>query len=511
MKRLLSILPALALCLALTGCWEAGTDPEPEDFWSLDRAAPPVEEPAVMPSAFTLPYLSGQTLDPITCSDGIQQAVGSLLYEGLFALDERFEPQPVLCGSYVASPDGLAYTFTLRDGAVFSDGTPISLSDVLAAYRRAQISERYAARFANVVSMRVSRDTFSVTLRRADSAFPALLDIPIIKAGTEKDAAPPGTGPYRFSAGDGEPCLIRNETWWGDGAGLPDRIALAPAKDADTAAYLFSAKKAHLLTADLLSGSAASSLGGVDIADAPTTTMIFLGFNTKRPALADQSLRAAMGSAFDRKLIAASLLAGHADAAQFPISPASALYPASLDVPYAPGAYPAALNARIAPGAAEAEPLALTLLVNEEDSFKTAVAEYLAQALSASYVTVTPVVLPWADYLAALEDGSFDLWLGEVRLTADWDSRALTGAGGSLNYGRYANAALDAALTSFLARENEASAAALCELLAVEAPILPIVFKAASVLTPKGLAEGVSPTMTQPLRDLARWTFHFDA
>ena len=81
-RRLTVLALALVLALSLTGCWEA--EPEPDDFWGDEL--PPEEqetsqrEPAQI-SDFTLPYLSGQTFDPVTCIDGVQQTVGALLYE----------------------------------------------------------------------------------------------------------------------------------------------------------------------------------------------------------------------------------------------------------------------------------------------------------------------------------------------------------------------------------------------------------------------------------------------
>lgn len=508
MRRAVALVLALALCLGLAGCWEAETTPQ--DFWELEtEETEPTVERNTKATVFTLPYLNSQTLDPVACSDGVQQVVGSLLYEGLFRLDEQFAPQPLLCASFTHSANGLTYTFTLRDGVTFSNGAALTASDVLSTYRRAQASERYAARFANIVSMRVNRNTFVVTLKQADGALPALLDIPIVKSGTEKDPVPLGTGPYLFLTDETGSWLVRNEGWWRGETVSPERIALASAKDADTAVYLFSAENAHLLTADLLSETSAASLGGVDITDAPTTTMLFLGFNAKKPALADKSMRTAMGAAFDREAIVETLLAGHAGAAQFPISPASSLYPLALETAYQNDAYAAALNGPEPDDEAAAQPepapLELTLLVNEENSFKVSLADYLARQLSQAYVTVTTVVLPWADYLAVLESGDFDLWLGEVRLTADWDVSSLVGTNGALNYGKYSDAATDAALKAFLANANLSTAAALYGRLAEEAPILPVVFKSVSVLTPEGRIDGVSPTVTQPLRDLAQW------
>lgn len=508
MKRFFAFTLAFLLCLTLTACWDTENTAEPQDFWEMEE--PPAEEPSpvenVKPDVFTLPYLNSQTFDPVACSDGVQQTVSSLLYEGLFVLDEHFEPQKLLCESYSVSPNGLTYTFRLRDAA-FSNGAPLTASDVLATYRRAQASERYAARFSNIASMGTNRGALVVTLRRADSALPALLDIPIVKSGTEKDTVPLGTGPYYFLTDSDGPCLARKEYYWGDSKGLPARIALMPAKDADTAAYLFSAKSVHLLAADLLGNSAAASLGGVDRTDAPTSIFLYLGFNVKRGALADAELRMAINSAFDRDGIVETLLAGHAQAAQFPISPVSPLYPATLNLPTDSDAHAMSLSNDADGEAAQA--LALTLIVNAESNFKVALAEHLAKQLDAARVSVTLSVLPWAEYLSALQRGDFDLYLGEVRLTADWDVSPLIGTGGSLNYGGFASPELDKALDAFLKEENETTAAAFCERFAQELPVLPLVFKSVSVLTPEGLIDGVAPTASQPLRNLAGWTLHF--
>lgn len=136
-RRLTALALALVLALSLTGCWEA--EPEPDDFWNDDLPSPSEEEPQREPaqiSDFTLPYLSGQTFDPVTCIDGVQQTVGALLYEPLFTLDNSFAPQPVLCEHSSCDAQALTWTFALRS-AVFSDGTALTANDVLAAYRRA--------------------------------------------------------------------------------------------------------------------------------------------------------------------------------------------------------------------------------------------------------------------------------------------------------------------------------------------------------------------------------------
>ena len=143
-RRLSALLCALTLALSLSGCWSGDvSDDSSGDFW---EETPPVEadtSSTLTPiTSFALPYLQGVTLDPITCPDGMQQTLGALLYEGLFVLDESFAPQNVLCSRYEHNDDCTSYTFYLRDGVSFSDGSSLTASDVLATLRRAQESDQ---------------------------------------------------------------------------------------------------------------------------------------------------------------------------------------------------------------------------------------------------------------------------------------------------------------------------------------------------------------------------------
>ncbi|RAZ93269.1 peptide ABC transporter substrate-binding protein, partial [Klebsiella oxytoca] len=78
----------------------------------------------ILPEQFSLPYAPEQTLDPITCADGMQQVISSLLCESLFRLGPDFQPQAWLCERYTC--EGNKYTLTLRDGVTFSDGSPLT-------------------------------------------------------------------------------------------------------------------------------------------------------------------------------------------------------------------------------------------------------------------------------------------------------------------------------------------------------------------------------------------------
>ena len=156
-------------------------------------------------------------------------------------------------------------------------------------------------------------------------------------------------------------------------------------------------------------------------------------------------------------------------AAQFPVSPVSALYPAGLETGYSYDAFEDAMtDVGLNTGETTRE---LTLLVNDDNSFKVSIARYLASSLSVFDLKFTVETLPWEDYLTALAAGNYDLYFAEVRLTADWDLTALIGTGGQLNYSGWSDPAMDEILSACAASQNRAaSMRALCARLFSQAP-----------------------------------------
>ena len=151
----------------------------------------------------------------------------------------------------------------------------------------------------------------------------------------------------------------------------------------------------------------------------------------------------------------------------------------------------------------------LTLLVNEENGFKRAIADQLAESWTAGGVTVEVRALPWEEYAAALSAGNFDLYYGEARLSADWDLSSLLEPGGSLNYGHWSHPDTSALLAAYAASEQrEAAMKALCAHLRDQAPLLPVCFKSTSVLTQANVVEGLTPTAAEPFYNLGACTIH---
>ena len=509
-KRIFLLL--LLLCLALlTACSDLDDDGQaaPDNPPQSDG---PLVEPIPTPAGldkFSLPYFAGETLDPVTCADGPHQAIGALLYEGLYALDEHFQPQPVLANDYSYDAETLLYGVTLRPGVTFSDGTPLTADDVAATLERARWSARYRGRLSDVTSVTAAGDTVYLALSRPNASFIARLDIPIVKSGTENDLVPVGTGRYMWQEENGEASLAVNRRSW-RGEDFPiDRIALVACKDMDAMAYAFFSREVQLVVWDLTGTVPFNANGASSYTDVPTAVMQYVGFNTGSRLFSDPALRSAFSLGIDRENCVSACLLGHGRAAAFPISPASRLYPASLERPYSSEAFAAAMTDA---GYNTGVERPVTMIVSAGNSFRVGMARQIAEELSAYDVKITVEVLPWNDFQQALATGSYDLFYAECKLPADWDLSALLTENGAMNFSRYTDEALPellyAASTASGGR-REAALRALYVHLQKEAPFVPVCFKNVSVLLPQKAVELQTPTAADPFYGLSQWTIHW--
>ena len=82
------------------------------------------------------PHADLKILDPQTNTATITLMHGLMVYDMLFAWDEKFQPHPQMVESYTVSPDKLTYSFTLRPGLKFHDGQAVTTRDVIPSLKR---------------------------------------------------------------------------------------------------------------------------------------------------------------------------------------------------------------------------------------------------------------------------------------------------------------------------------------------------------------------------------------
>ena len=503
MRRTLITL-TLCFVLGLSACSDAPVAAPEEPVVS------PSPETTAEPQQFTLPYYPDANLHPILGDNRANMVLTSLVYQGLFELDNSFTPHGVLCSDYSVSDDKLIWTFSLSD-KTFSDGSPVTADDVVFSLQTARSSNLYANRLADVQTIFAGADnTVVLTLIRPNMQLPVLLDIPVIRD-FQDGSMPLGTGPYRFEEDTGPLRLVREEFAPDT---IPEEIPLLAIESADDLIYAFDAGNISLTISDLTGANALGYSAGYEAFAFPTTTMLYVGFRAADGPCADPLVRQAISRSFDRDTVAASLLAGHAAATCLPVSPRSTLYSSAHEK--AGGYDPAAAAALLTEaGYTKGDDgllhrgrsaLSLTFVVNTDNSFKLAIAEYLTGQLTDMGMDVTLKKLAWDDYLTALSSGEFDLYLGEVTLTADFDLSALLDAEGSLNFGGYQSPEMDTA--QLILRSAGVGELLLFDQFLADAPFAPLCFKEYAVLTQWQAVSGLEPTRQNPFYNLASLRFN---
>lgn len=495
MKKRLAML--LALVMLLSACHAPESPPEPsvEDPDSQTQAVP-----ADIP--FQLAIYDQFSLHPALAENRANLALASLLYEPLFALNAEFQAEPVLCESWSTSEDGLTWTLNLRQNITFSDGTPLTGEVAAAALNTARTApSRYASRLSAISAITGEDSTVTITLSSPNGSLPVLLDIPIA---LDNSSRPLGTGCYVLSQNGDELTLTARSDWWQSRPLPAAEIPLKSVKKSDELILSFESGDVALVDVDLMGTNSLGYSGSYETWDYATTSMLYLGFNTQSGLCRDVQVRQALALAIDRDSIAQVDFARHAVAAALPVHPNNPLYNevTAEKLAYSPETLMARLTDLNLIGRS------LTLVVNSENAARVAAAQRIAQQLSWTGMNVTVKKLAFEDYILALKQGNFDLYLGEVVLTADFDLSALLLPGASLNYGGWADAAAAELIRQFRAAQDGlrvSNAVLLYNHLTQEVPIAPICFKNGCVLTRWGRLSGLAPVRGNVFYHLDGW------
>jgi peptide/nickel transport system substrate-binding protein len=150
--------------------------------------------------------------DPIVNTADITSYFALMVFDTLFSLDQNLVPQPQMVGNYKISADGLTYTFVLRDGLKFHDGTPVTAEDVVASLKRWWVKDgggQIIQKFSKELTA-VDNKTFRLvlnqpyglvldTLAKPDANVPVIM--PKRLAFTDANQAVAeivGSGPFKF-------------------------------------------------------------------------------------------------------------------------------------------------------------------------------------------------------------------------------------------------------------------------------------------------------------------------
>lgn len=490
MKRITAWL--LLAALILSGCGSGAKPYVPTGDGLYQETTPTIThtQPAMTEQVLTLGYNPDNALNPYAATDITNRLLFSLLYQGLFAVDMRYNVTPMLCKTYSISRDMKTYVFYLED-ATFSDGSPLTAADVVASLNAARKSAVYAGRFGSVSNITAQADGgVQIDLTIPYENFPILLDVPIVKAAHIHADWPLGTGPYYKEDATIGTRLVRRTDWWCSAklAVTASSIGLLEVDSTATLRDDFEFGNIGLVCADPGTDSYVDYRCDYELWDCESGVFLYLACNDgKGKVFANASLRAALTYAIDRSRLVNDFYGGFAISATLPASPDSPYYDHKLAAQYE---YNPEVFQQMVQQAAPKN-TNIQLLVNSADSRRIRVAKQIGKMLEAGGFTVTVSALSGNAYSTALKKGNYDLHLGQTKLSPNMDLSAFFDPKGALNYGGLSDAAIYALCQEAMA--NSGNYYTLHQKLMNDGMLCPILFRSYAIYAQRGAFSELFP------------------
>ncbi|MBT9258879.1 MAG: hypothetical protein KM310_03835 [Clostridiales bacterium] len=432
------------------------------------------------------------TFDPLDIQDVPSSDVAGNVMETLVRRDEQGNIIPHLAESWTVSDDGLTWTFHLRQGVKFQDGSPFDAHVVKWQFNRVMFDENAPVRarkqFLDAIeSMEVPDDyTIAFHLRAPNAAFMelVLLQNAAMIASKENfdklgqaDYArhPVGTGPFIFQAWvPGQLVVLRkNPDYWGEKAKL-DTLIFRPIPEANT--QVIELETGGIQVATKVGVEDIGRLRNnpdVEVLSTPSYQIRFLRLNGTNELLSDIRVRQAINYAIDVPTIVKTLVG------EMGVYNPSAVMPTASwahpgDMPtygYDPQKAAQLLEEAgwtLGPGGVrykDGRPLKITFLSPNGRYFADKeIAEAVKKALQDVGFQVDLKVMEWAAFLEDYRAGRFDIALGGWNQSSPEPSLfldAMVMTGGRANYSKYSDPEIDQWLEEALLTPDREERAAL--------------------------------------------------
>lgn len=512
---------------------------------------------AAAATVFSLPMALGRDMNPLKTDSMTNLTLWPLLFDSLAEPDSGYSTQWCLASS--ADISGSTVTVHLRSGVHFTDGTALTAKDVLYSYNavRGDSASFFYANTTNIANITFSGNyTVIFTLKSPDALFANLLNIPIIKSGSDTTATavgsspcPIGSGRYSYSDNALNGTLTVNKSWYKGTAPTIQTIRLINMLDSSATLSSLKTGVINYLYADWNGATVATA--GLQTASVGLNRMVFLGVNWSNSFLANAHVRRAVSMAIDRSSIVSEAFSSRAKASLLPFNPdwaelvklntaasgpsaastassassASSKTARSSSSKTASGASAASVDSDTAnttvdradvtneltaaglpaKSGSSATLLTLRLLVDSGNTQMMTAAKKIVSSLSPSGIAVTIDAEPASAYASKLSAGQYDLYLGEIRLTDDMDISPLF-QGGTAGFGAPATSQTQTAFTGW--RAGSVTLSSLADTFRTEEPFIPLCFRLGTVAYSTGLKGTVAPTYADIFQNAEGWHFN---
>jgi peptide/nickel transport system substrate-binding protein len=273
-----------------------------------------------------------QSFDPPIPSDNMSIWTMLNIYDQVLRVAQNGqEVEPCLAESYEISDDLLTYTFSLRPGVVFHDGTPLKASDVKYCLDRVSFAEEsgWLSLFTAVESTEAPDDNTFV-LHVKEPWAPMLANMALFAASIYPEAAhtaqgpdlfenPIGTGPFVFESWQKGAAITlkKNPNYWIAGQPYLDEVTFSVVADANTRVIQLQGGDMDIASdAPFSQIDSLDADENIDVLVAPVGRVDYVAINHTRPPFDDIKVRQALNYAVDKEAIIQAVLYGKAQVAQ---------------------------------------------------------------------------------------------------------------------------------------------------------------------------------------------------
>lgn len=446
-----------------------------------------------------------ELLDPTQVVTTSIWKVTEHIYDTLVRLDSSLAPIPGLAESWVISDDATVYTFHLREGVRFHDGTPLTADDVLFTYTRILDPATAAVFVTTFLSVKgavafssgqvstlegikvLDPLTVEITLESPDASFLAVLAFGascimsrrfVETHDGDVSQVANGTGP--FMLGEYVPSasvsLQKNPTYWEWGLPYLDRIeAIFATNDSTRSGSLIQGSADFIEYVPLRDVDTLSRTNGLKIAGDELNNVRYILFNLLREPFNNLKVRQAIAATIDRAQVIEMALFGHGVAVDTVFAPSFwAGFDHDLPAPDTERAKALLAEAGYSDG------FKTTLITYAPFSFLTNAAIVVQEQLKQIGIEIEYSALEPAAMSEALIERDFDLAIASSTAWTDPHSVVFGGFGtGQLgNFASYSNPRVDDLIHQGKAEIDRAARAAiyreLQEIILAELPWVPL-------------------------------------
>ena len=438
------------------------------------------------------------SLDPALISDGESTQITTNVYDNLLQYKKgSTEVEPCLATSWTVSSDGLTYTFNLRKGVKFQDGTDFNAAAVKYDFDRqlngtASADMSYASFIFGLVKDVEVKDDYTVVINLTSPNTPFLADLAMCcgaaiasptaykKYGGDLSEHPCGTGPYEFVKWDKgqDVVLVRNDNYWGTKAKTKNVIFKVVKDASDRVVALNNGE------ADIIEGVDATNVdqiknGGSKVVTFKAMMTNYMAYNTQSKIFSSKEARQAISASINVPELVKSLYKGYSDAATSFLPPSIPGYDKSIQqVKYDPTAAKDTLSKL---GITSVHMITYSIARSYNLATGQTLAEAIQGYLSKVGVKCTIDVYDWTTYKSKMKEGNYDIcfigWGGD---NGDPDNflNLLATDDYLMNVSRYQNSSYNSLIAKGLTMANGADRYAVytqCEkILADDTPLLDI-------------------------------------